>query len=211
MHLVSRKRKKKTECAFLWVEPHVRPFEGLEDHYKVFDVLVTQIGLHHDVFHVDLHTLTDKTLEDLIHQLLVGCSNTLQIERHHLIVVVGVVHHEGRLLLIPRMHAYLVVARVSIHEIKDLMASRSIHQSVDVGKWIQILRVSYVKVCIIHAHSLLVVRFGDHDHIGQPCHVLGFTDEVGRQELLGFFLSCEPLLLTMNFLLLCDRTRFLEH
>jgi len=31
------------------------------------------IGLHHDVVHVDLQIPTDKTLEDLIHELLVGC------------------------------------------------------------------------------------------------------------------------------------------
>ena len=68
----------------------------------------------HDVVHIDLHKPIDKTLEDLVHEPLVGCSSVLQAKWHHLIAVVDVVRHEDHLLFIPGVHAYLVVAKVSI-------------------------------------------------------------------------------------------------
>ena len=126
------------------MEPHVCTPESFEDLFKVFDVLLARVELHYDVVHVHLHTSADKTLEDLIHEPLVGRFSVLQTEQHHLIVVVSAVRHEGRLLLVPWVHTYLVVARVSVQETKDLVVGRAIYKSVDVREWIRILRASLV-------------------------------------------------------------------
>jgi len=121
-----------SECTLLGVELHVGPYEGLEHILEVLHVLVERVGLHHYVVHVDLYTSADQPFEDLVHEVLVGCPCVLEVERHDLIVVVGVDRHE-RLLLVFGVHTYLVIARISIQEAQDFMASCPVHQAVDVG------------------------------------------------------------------------------
>jgi len=77
-------------------------------------VSVERVRLYDDVVHIYLYTPTDQILKDLVHKPLVGRSSVIQAERHDLVVVVGVNRHERCLLFVPRVHAYLVVARVSV-------------------------------------------------------------------------------------------------
>jgi len=113
---------------------HVCRPESFEHLLQVLDVLVKGVEIYNDAIHVDLNTPTDHTSEDLVHKSLVGCSNVFQVKRYDLVVIVGIGRHEGHLLFIPRVHAYLVVARVSIPEAENSMGGCSMHQPVDFGE-----------------------------------------------------------------------------
>ena len=79
------------------------------------------------------YTSTDYTFEDFVHEALVGRPCVLEAKRHDLIAVVGIDHHEGRLLLVFGVHTYLVVAEISVQEAQNFMVGHPIHQAVDVG------------------------------------------------------------------------------
>jgi len=72
-------------------------------------MLVERVGFHDDVIHVQLHTPIDQALKDFVHKALIGRPDVLEAERHDLILVVGIGHHEGRLVLVLGVHTYLVI------------------------------------------------------------------------------------------------------
>ena len=143
-------------------------------------MLVARVGFDLYVIHVDLHASNDHPLEDLIHQPLVCCSCILYAKRHYLIEVVCTVDRKSRLLLIPGMHAYLVVARGSVQEAQYLVPDCPINQPVNVWQGLGVLWAGFVEVLIGHAHLQLAIGLGDHDHIGQPGCISGFSDEPVR-------------------------------
>ena len=63
------------------------------------------------------------------------------------------------------MHAYLVIARVSVQEAQNFVSSRPIYQAVNVWKGIGILRTCTVDVSVVDAHPLVAIRLGEHDDI----------------------------------------------
>ena len=85
------------------------PLEGFEYLLEVLYMLVERVGFHDDVIHVQLHTPIDQALKDFVHKALIGRPDVLEAERHDLILVVGIGHHEGRLVLVLGVHTYLVI------------------------------------------------------------------------------------------------------
>ena len=58
------------------------------------------------------------------------------------------------------------------------MASRRVHEEVDVREWITILWACLVQVSEVDVYSPLAVCFFDHDYIGQPFEVVDFPNEI---------------------------------
>ena len=58
------------------------------------------------------------------------------------------------------------------------MTSHRVHEDVDAQERITVLWASLIQVSEVYAHPLLVVRFFDHDHIGQSFGVVNFFDEI---------------------------------
>jgi len=67
------------------------------------------------------------------------------------------------------------------------MTSHRFHEDVDAREQITVLWASLIQVGEVYAHLLLVVRFFDHDHIGQPFGVVDFFDEIYLQQLAYLF------------------------
>ena len=95
-------------------------------------MLVARVILDHNVVHVNLYASTDHSFEDFVHQALVGRPRILQNERHYLIEVVCTVDREGCFLFVTGVHAYLVVARISVQEAQYFVPNRSVNESIDV-------------------------------------------------------------------------------
>jgi len=109
------------------------------------------------------------------------------------------------------VHAYLVIARVSVQEAHNFVAGGPIHQAVNVREGVDVLQTCAVDVSVVDAHPPVTVGLGDHDDVGQPCRVSGLPYESGRQELAGFLLRRESLFVAQVPLLLGDRADFLEY
>ena len=87
------------------------------------------------------------------------------------------VRHEDDFLLIPRMYAYLVVAKVRVQEVEDFVADCTIYHSVDIKEGVRVFWTHLVKICVVYTHPPLVIILSDDDYIGQQIGVSGLPYE----------------------------------
>ena len=66
------------------------------------------------------------------------------------------------------------------------MSCRGVNQLFDAWEWKAIFWAGFVKIFVIYASAPLPIRLFDHDHIGHPLGVLGFSDEIGGEKLFDF-------------------------
>lgn len=71
--------------------------------------------------------------------MICGCS-VLGAKGHDTITIYTIPSVEGHLLSIISVHEDLVVARVCIHEAEEFMSCSGIHQLINLGKRVGILR-----------------------------------------------------------------------
>lgn len=66
------------------------------------------LALDQHVIHIDLYIQANLTLENLVHQALIGCTCIFESKEHYLVVVESMNSDKGDLLLIFWCHPYLM-------------------------------------------------------------------------------------------------------
>ena len=97
--------------------------------------------------------------------------------------------HEGCLLLVAEVHLDLIIARESIHEAKELIASNGVHYEVDPGHGKAVFRASSVHVSEVNAESPLAICLLDEDNISQPIRIIYFSDGSGLEEFADLLID----------------------
>ena len=87
------------------------------------------------------------------------------------------------------VHSNLVIARESVHEAEELMASSGVHYEVDSGQGKAVFRVSPVIIGKINAESPFSICLLDENHISQPVRIIYFLDRSGLEEFADLFVD----------------------
>ena len=74
------------------------------------------VGFYDHVVHVNLEHVSNFSLEDLVHHLLVCSICALPTKGNYVVLIVARLGHDGRVLLVRLCHEDLVVSRISNHE-----------------------------------------------------------------------------------------------
>lgn len=131
---------------------------------------------------------------------LVGSPSVLEFERHHFIIVIASVVHEGNFGCIQRVHLDLVVSWVCVHETRNSITQISIDKFVYVEKWLRVLGTCQIEVIEIYVHLIVVWGLFQHHDIGQPCGILNITYKLCLIQLLHFPINeYSPLLFFVSF------------
>ena len=91
--------------------------------------------------------------------------------------------------MVVRVHYDLIIARESVHEAKELVASCGIHYEVDSGQREAVFQASPVNIGKINAESPFSIRLLDENHISQPVGVIYFSDSSGLEEFADLFVD----------------------
>ena len=84
----------------------------------------------------------------------------------------------------------MIITGESIHEAKELVASRGVHYIVDSRQGKAIFRESPVKKCKVNAESPFSIFLLDENHIIQPIGIIYFSDSSGSEEFVDLFVDC---------------------
>ena len=128
-------------------------------------------------------------LEHPVHEPLVGSSCVLEPKGHHTIAIGPLPCDECGLFLVVGIHADLVVAEESIHEIEEFMADYGIYDEVDPWQRETIFWACLVDVSEVYAESPLPVRFCDEYDVGQPFRVFHLSDYPCLEELIDLLVD----------------------
>ena len=129
---------------------------------------------------------SDLLLEDFVHQSLIGCARILETERHDPVTVKAMISDESCLFFVFQRHSNLIIAGERIHEGEELMARGRVHQLIDSGKGIAVLRTGLIQLFEVYAHPPLAVCLFDQDNIRNPIRIIDFLNESGLEELIHF-------------------------
>jgi hypothetical protein len=66
------------------------------------------------------------------------------------------------------------------------MSCRGIDQLFDAWEWKAIFWAGFIKIFVIYTNVPLPIWLFDHDRIGHPLGVLGFSDETSVEKLFDF-------------------------
>ena len=115
--------------------------------------------------------------KNVLHSPLIGSTSILQPERHHCVTVDTDRTVKSYFFFIFGRHPDLVVSDEGVHEVEQSESGRRIHQLVDLWKWKAVLWTGPIQVGVVGANPPLSVGFLDHDNIGEPVGICGFSDE----------------------------------
>jgi len=83
--------------------------------------------LHQHIIDVCLHGALDQILKDFVNHSLERGPDVLESKGHHLVAIDFLIGYEGSFFFIWWVYLDLIVARISVHEGKELMASRRLY------------------------------------------------------------------------------------
>ena len=100
-------------------------------------------------------------------------------------------------------HPNLIIVGERIHESEKLVARGCIHQLVDSGQRVTVLRTGFIQLFEVYAHPLFTVCLLNQDHIGNPARIVDLSDEPGFHEFINFLGYCHLSFrcMTSNFFL----------
>ena len=87
------------------------------------------------------------------------------------------------------VHSYLIIARESIHEAEELVASSGVHYELDSAQGKAVFRVSPVNINKINAELPFSICLLDENHISQPVRIMYFLDSSGLEEFVDLFVN----------------------
>ena len=70
------------------------------------------------------------------------------------------------------------------------MSGRGVNQLFDARKWKAIFWVGFVKIFVVYKNVPLPIRLFDHNHVGHPFGVLGFSYEAGGEKFFNLVVYC---------------------
>ena len=128
-------------------------------------------------------------MENIVHGLLVCCSNVLEAERHH--EVLEDAHSswnpECSFVYVFWCHENLIVPYIPVHEAYNLVPGCRVDQCLRNGHWVLILWCCPVKVSKVDANPPSAVLLLDWYHAGYPLRVSTWPDESILQHFFNFF------------------------
>ena len=87
------------------------------------------------------------------------------------------------------VHSDLIIARESVDEAEELVASSGVHYEVNSGEGEAVFRASSVNIGKINAESPFSIRLLDKNHISQPIEIIYFSDSSGLEEFADLFVD----------------------
>ncbi|KAI5335003.1 hypothetical protein L3X38_025136 [Prunus dulcis] len=86
----------------------------------------------------------------------------LKAERHDVITVQPPVCNECRMLVIGKVHKYMVISRIGVHETEQFVTGGGVHKLVDPGQQEAVLRTGLIQVSIVLAHPPPALSLPNH-------------------------------------------------
>ena len=87
------------------------------------------------------------------------------------------------------VHSNLIIARESVNEAEELVASNGVHYEVDPGQGKAIFRASLVNIGKVNAKLPFSICLLDENHISQPVGIIYFSDKSGLEEFADLFVD----------------------
>jgi len=97
----------------------------------MLEVISALYNFHQHIVDVHLYIVFDQVLKDFVYYLLKGCPCVLEMEGHHLVAVYSLTSSEGHFVFIWWVHLDLTIARIDVHEVKEVMSYLNLYQLVD--------------------------------------------------------------------------------
>lgn len=139
-----------------------------------FDDYLIDVGLNVD---------TNLFLETLLHHPLIRCCDIHEPEVHSYIEEGPKGCDEGGILLVGLLHAYLMVARVSVQKTQALAISGGIYHLGDVRHKGRVIPACVVDVIVVNTHAPgHIFSLVCHDGISEPLWMCYFSNETESQE-----------------------------
>jgi len=96
-------------------------------------MLVMAGRLDNHVIDIYFDVVAHQMTKDFVHQSLVGHSSVLEAKRHNFVKIIGVVSDERGFVHVGCGHGDLIVNGVCVKKAEDLVPSRAVDKSVNVG------------------------------------------------------------------------------
>jgi len=96
-------------------------------------MLVMAWGFDDHVINVYFNTFVRQMTEDFVHQSLVGRSDVFKAKWHDPVKVISVVCDESGFVHVGCGHGNLIVTGVCVKKVEDLVTSRAVNKSVNIG------------------------------------------------------------------------------
>ena len=88
------------------------------------------------------------------------------------------------------VHSDLIIARESVHEAEELVASSGVHYEVNSGQGKAVFRASPINIGKINAESPFTICLLDENHTSQPIGIIYFLGSSGLEEFADLFVDC---------------------
>ncbi|CAL2225167.1 unnamed protein product [Prunus armeniaca] len=125
-------------------------------------VLSCRPALYQHIVNIDFHSTVNMLSENSVAKPLIRCPYIPQAERHDIIAIQSSVRDKCRIFAVGRVHEYLIVSRICIHEVEKLMTGSGVYELVDSGQRKAILQTCLVRIGIVLAHSPPTFHFPNH-------------------------------------------------
>jgi len=96
-------------------------------------MLVMARGFDNHVIDVYFNTFAHQMTKDFVHQSLVGCSDLFKAKWHDPVKVISIICDESSFVHVRCGHGNLIVTGVCIKKAEDLVTSRAVNKSVNIG------------------------------------------------------------------------------
>ena len=83
----------------------------------------------------------------------------------------------------------MIIARESVHEAEELVASSGVYYEVDPGYVKAVFRAGLVDVSKVNAESPFVIFLLNEKHASQPVGIIYFLDSLGLEDFADLFVD----------------------
>jgi hypothetical protein len=108
--------------------------------------------------------MTEKRMEDMIHEVLEGGGGITQAKVHDQKLIVALMSSKGSLRNVYIFHTYLVVARTNIKFSKELGATQFIQEVINDRNGKFVFNGDFVEGTEVRTHARRTFFLQDHDH-----------------------------------------------
>ena len=91
--------------------------------------------------------------------------------------------------MVVEVHSDLIIARESVYEAEELVASSGVHYEVDSGEGKAVFRASPVNIGKINVESPFSIRLLDENNISQPDGIMYFSNSSVLEEFSDLFVD----------------------
>jgi hypothetical protein len=132
--------------------------------------------------------MTEKGMEDMIHEALEGGGGVAQAKGHDQKLIVALMSSKGHLGDVYLFHTYLVIAQVKIKFSKELGSTQFIQEVINDRNGKFIFNGQFVEGTKVRTHSLRAFFLQDHDY-WRRVRAHTRTDNACSKEFLDHFLN----------------------